>query len=456
MPNSQKSGRSGKDKKESRDMKERRSRRESKSRANKDYAFQTLVTLVNYGKLPKGANFSREEVKKLSFPKKEAKPRKAFAAKVYTDKIEFKEKIVIGNRNKKVLNYESISLLEQMFSDSRIVFVNYDMPKNSYFIVLGLSDTDYVSRFMNMVRDNNAAAEIRWADAQSFDRSVARRNSSSNTYNEHGSESSQNRRAWTPSSQMNDSFKDKPWNTTSSYIHADPRFDDGTVYSMKSSDSFDLQRNKPNKHSNRRSSQDSLELFDDHEPRWRNIELKTQYYYIGPSDGEDSVSEKTKQKKSNRYKHQHYTFGDEVSVSMTPSSVFSDADYYSNNGFNMIRDVPSKRAPSRKSNVSRRSSHRSKSRELPLSEAERKKGGWHSDVLFVTPTKNGGVKVSADGPVMLYTATRANGSRSSSSSSDEDSTSGDLSYSSGSTITLHSPERNATRFGMEIDYTNGH
>ena len=440
-------------------------KKQNKNSLSKDYGFQTEVVLINQGKVIKGTSLSKEDIEKYSSPKtkKQEKQRKPFDARVYANKIEFKDKIVLGNRNKRLLEYENIKLLEQLHPDGRIVFVSYVMPKNEYFLVLEFSNTNFLAKFLNMTKENNPNVELRWANKTFSDNireqatedvAMAGEGEASSPKPGHEYDSNHNQEA---SFSISDSHQTKPWTTTSSYICADPHFDDGTVYSMRSSNTFISHKNKSGKHFRRRGSCGSLDLSDKHEPRWRADGSTTQYYYIGPSDEEDSVSksvlrETITQKKPHGHKHHHYTFADEVSVSMTPSSFFSDLDYYSNDSFEAKKDVPFKKPSSRKP-------CRSKSRELPLSEAERNKGGWHSDVLFVTPTKDGGVKVSADGPVMLYTATRANGSRNSASSSDEDSTSdgdSDFSYSSGSTLTLRSPDRYHTRLGMEVDYSRGH
>ncbi|EUB63527.1 hypothetical protein EGR_01609 [Echinococcus granulosus] len=445
----------------------------SGSQPSKGYEFQTEVTFVNHGKVPKGTSFSREDVREHSFPsKKPDKAKKASAVKVFSKGIQFKEKVVYGGRTKKILEYDSIKLLEQLSSDCRMVFVNYENAKNGYFLVLGLLDANQVIRLMSLVKEDNPNAEIRWADTRassSNEKSIQDdvlepgKSDTTDPTTYHESERAYQRNSLPSLSNRSGSYRARPWTATSSYICADPHFDDGTVCSSKTLDAFTSQRDKPRRHSRRRSSYNSLDLSSDDGFHLSANGLKSQYYYVGPSDEEDSISKivhhgKPRHKKSHQHKHRHYALGDEVSVSMTPSSIFSNVDYYSTDGFGTVKDSSVKGTPTRKSNTTRKSSYRPKSRQLPLSEAERNKGSWHSDVLFLTPTKNGGVKVSADGPVMLYTATRANVNRNDSSSSDEDSTSdgeGDFIYSSDSTLTLEGPVRDPLRLDLEANYTNG-
>ncbi|KAL5111988.1 hypothetical protein TcWFU_004552 [Taenia crassiceps] len=464
MPRSHKS-----DEKASRKGKGRR----SGSQMNKSYEFRTEVTIVNRGKVPKGTSFSSKEVDQYSFPSRMSdKARKLSEAKVFSKRIVFKEKVIQNSRNKKVLEYDSIKLLEQLSSDCRIVFVNYENPKNGYFLVLGLSDANQATRFISLVKEDNSDAEIRWADTDTFiddqkrvsdkvPESVISETTAPTTYCDH--DHTYRRNSSPCISSRSESYRDRPWTATSSYICADPNFDDGTVYSSGTPDTFNSQRNKHRRRPRRRSSYDSLDLSSNVGLHLDADGLKSQYYYVGPSDEEDSSSEnvyreKPKHKKSQQHKHRHYTLGDEVSVSMTPSSISSTVDYNSYDGLNTVKEGSMKRPPTKKSGPTRKSSSRPKSRQLPLSEAERNKGSWHSDVLFLTPTKNGGVKVSADGPVMLYTATRANVNRNDSSSSDEDSTSdmdGDF-YSSDSTPTLENSVRDSMHLDLEANYANRH
>ncbi|VDK32577.1 unnamed protein product [Taenia asiatica] len=441
------------------------------SRMNKSYEFQAEVTIVNRGKVPKGTSFSAKEVEKHSFPSKTSdKAGKQSEAKVFSKKVEFKEKVIQSSRNKRVLEYDSIKLLEQLSSDCRMVFVNYENSKNGYFLVLGLSDANQATRFMRLVKEDNPDTEIRWADTNAstdnqkrvpdkVSESVMDEASASTTYP--GPERNHRRNSLSSIPSRSESYEARPWTATSSYICADPYFDDGTVYSSKTPDTFSSRDYKYRRHPRRRSSYDSFDLSDNGRRHLDADGLKGQYYYVGPSDEEDSISknvhrEKPKHKKSHQSKHRRYTLGDEVSVSMTPSSISSNVDYYSHDDSSMVKDSLGKRSPSKKSSPTRKSSYRPKSRQLPLSEAERNKGSWHSDVLFVTPTKNGGVKVSADGPVMLYTATRTNVNRNGSSSSDEDSTSDmdDDTYSSTSTPTLENPVGDPMHRDLEVNYAN--
>lgn len=457
MPRSQKS-----DEKESKKRKGKR----SSSQTNKSNEFRTEVTIVNRGKVPKGTSFSTKEVEEHSFPsKKSDKTRKLSEVKIFPKRIEFKEKVTQSKRNEKILRYDSIKLLEQLSSDCRMVFVNYEDSKNGYFLVLGLSDANQATRFMNLVKEDNPSTEIRWADADAFTKNQKRDSDkiSESAISEtippttyHDPERTFRRNSSPSHSSRSDSYRTRPWTATSSYICADPHYDDGTVYSSRTPDTIISHRDNHRRYSRRHSSYDSFDLSNNSGLHLDADRLKSQYYYVGPSDEEDSISEnvhreKPKYKKSHQQKHRHYTLGDEVSVSMTPSSISSNVDYYSYDV-----DSPVKGSLTKKSNPSRKSSNRPKSRQLPLSEAERNKGSWHSDVLFVTPTKNGGVKVSADGPVMLYTATRANVNRNDSSSSDEDSTSdmdGDF-YSSNSTPTLENPVRDSLHLDFEANHTN--
>ncbi|VDM31800.1 unnamed protein product [Hydatigera taeniaeformis] len=450
----------------------KKNEKSSSSQINKNYEFRTEATLINYGKVPKGTSFSAKEVKAQAFPsKKSDKTRKLSEAKIFSNRIEFKEKVIQSRRTKKVLEYDSIRLLEQLPSDCRMVFVNYENSKNGYFLVLGLLDASQATRFMSLVRENNPGTEIRWADvdsttdnrkriAEQASESVLSDSTAQLTY--HDSERICRRNSSPSLSSRSESFRARPWTATSSYICADPHLDDGTVYSSGPPDNYISQTEKTRRKPRRCSSYDSFDLSNNSGLHLGANKLTSQYYYVGPSDEEDSISdnvyrEKLKSKKSHHHKHQHYAMGDEVSVSMTPSSVVSNIDYYSNDCRNVMKDNSVKGSPAKKTSTTRKSSYRPKSRQLPLSEAERNKGSWHSDVLFVTPTKNGGVKVSADGPVMLYTATRTNVNRSDSSSSDDDSTSdadGDF-YSSDSTLTLESPIRDPMRLDLEADYSNG-
>ncbi|KAL5967546.1 hypothetical protein TSMEX_004708 [Taenia solium] len=462
MPRSQKS-----DEKASKKGKEKR----SDSLMNKSYEFQTEVTIVNRGKVPKGTSFSAKEVEKHSFPSKTSdKARKLSEAKMFSKKVEFKEKVIQSSRNKKVLEYDSIKLLEQLSSDCRMVFVNYENLKNGYFLVLGLSDANQATRFMRLVKEDNPNTEIRWADTDAFtdNRKRVSDKVSESVMSEAPApttncdpEQMHRRNSSSSLPSRSESYSSRPWIATSSYICADPHFDDGTVYSSRTPDTFSSQGDKYRRHPRRRSSYDSSDLSYNGRRHLNADGLKSQYYYVGPSGEEDSISknmhrEKPKHKKSHQSKHRRYTLGDEVSVSMTPSSISPYFEDYSHDDPSIVKDSLGNRPQSRKSSPIRKSSYRPKSRQLPLSEAERKKGSWHSDVLFVTPTKNGGVKVSADGPVMLYTATRTNVNRSDSSSSDEDSTSDmdDDTYSSNSTPTLENPVRDPMHRDLEVNYTN--
>ncbi|KAM3178687.1 hypothetical protein ACTXT7_002031 [Hymenolepis weldensis] len=435
--------------------KKQKEEKKKQSKTDKVHDFQTDVLIVTHGKVAKGTNISRESVKKHSSPKKAEKAKKTASAKFFKHKVEFKDPVVLGNKKKKILEYSQVRMIEQLSSDSRMAFANYEAPKNDYFFVLGMKEANEVTRFMDLVKESNPKVEIRWPETPSFVDSdegvvderrgvIPRDDQSVDTYNE------DNRRGYRHRSPGYDqgsesipsrshSPQDRPWTTTSSFICADPHVDDGTVYSRGTPDTFATQLNNPTRHRN-----DSYSSYDETEDNRGGSGLIAQYYYVGPSDEEDSIVKdkyRSKSKKSHSNpRHQHYALDDDVSISMTPSSIMTEVEYFTPEVYKKPKTPNSRRPPSQKRSVSRKPSNRSKSRELPLSEAEKSKGSWHSDVMFVTPTKDGGVKVSSDGPVMLYTATRANVNGN--FDSDDDSTSdgdSDFTYSSGSTLTLENP-----------------
>ncbi|VDO04763.1 unnamed protein product [Rodentolepis nana] len=450
--------------------KKQKEEKKKQSKADKVHDFQTDALVIAKGKVAKGTNISRESVKKLSSPKKEDKAKKAASAKFFAHKVEFKNPVVLGNKKKKILEYSQVKMIEQLDSDSRMAFVNYEAPKNDYLFVLGMKEANEVIRFMNLVKESNPKVELRWTAAPSIadsDESMVdergevaqSENQSVDTYNE------DSRRGYRQRSPGNDRYSDSnssrshspqngPWNTTSSFICADPHMDDGTVYSRETPDTFATQLDNPGRRSRRR---DSFSSFDEAGGNQRKSGLTTQYYYVGPSDEEDSIVKDKYRSKSRKSRgnprRQNYTLDDDVSITIAPSSAMTEVEYFTPEIYKKPKTPYSRRPPSRKRSTSRKPSNRSKSRELPLSEAEKSKGGWHSDVMFVTPTKGGGVKVSADGPVMLYTATRANVNKD--FDSDDDSTSDgdtDFSYSSGSTLTLENPGI-PSPYG--VSYTNG-
>ncbi|KAM7540602.1 hypothetical protein Aperf_G00000037520 [Anoplocephala perfoliata] len=437
------------------------------SKEKKAYEFQTDVQLINKGKVQKGASISRENVKELLKPsRKEYMRKKPNPARFYKNKLKSKEKIALGNKKKRVLEYDQVKMMEQISSDGRKVFVNYENPKNDYFLVLEMKDAKEVKKFMSMVKEANPKTETRWPETTAIEltgedgvgrsrRSDVETYSADNShlYSKHSSEPQIDDRPSDYFPSEPSTFHDRPHSTMSTYICADPYRDDGTVYSRGTPDTFSTQSVVPLEHS--RGSDNSYDFSNKHDRR-RAARLTTQYYYAGPSDEEDSFQPKYRpksRKSHSNHRHRHYALDDDVSISMASRSLVTEIDYSTPEN-SRITVIP----PARKTPLSRRSSHRSKSRELPLSEAEKSRGGWHSDVMFVTPTKDGGVKVSADGPVMLYTATRANGNRDS-DSSDNDSTSdgeSDFSYSSGSTLSMESLGRNGLNRDQEPYYINGH
>ncbi|VUZ47669.1 unnamed protein product [Hymenolepis diminuta] len=439
--------------------KKEKEEKKKQSKADKVHDFQTDILIVTSRKVAKGTNISRESVKKHSSPKKGEKSKKTASAKFFKHKVEFKDSVVLGNKKKKILEYSQVRMIEQLAADSRMAFVNYEAPKNDYFFVLGMKEANEVTRFMDLVKESNPKVEIRWPETPSIvdgndQRGITpREDQSVDTYNE------DNRRDYRHRSPRYDqgsdsnlsrshSPQDRPWTTTSSFICADPHVDDGTVYSRGTPDTFATQLNNPRRHRH-----DSYSSYDETEDNRRESGLTAQYYYVGPSDEEDSIVKdkyRSKSKKSHSSpRRRHYTLDDDVSISMTPSSIMTEVEYFTPEVYKKPKTPNFRRPPSQKRSVSRKPSNRSKSRELPLSEAEKSKGSWHSDVMFVTPTKDGGVKVSSDGPVMLYTATRANVNRN--FDSDDDSTSdgdSDFSYSSGSTLTLEDPA------SYKVSYSN--
>lgn len=433
--------------------KKQKEEKKRQSKADKVPVFRTDTIITAQGKVAKGTNISRESVKKLSSPKKGDKAKKASQVKVFAHKAQFKHSVVLGNRKKKILEYSQVKMIEQLDSDNKMAFVNYEAPKNDYLLVVGMKDANEVTRFMNLVKESNPKAEIRWAEASSIANSdegmfderrevTPTENQSLDIYNEdshrHRQRSPGDNQYSYSSSLRSHSPQNRPWTTTSSFICADPHMDDGTVYSRGTPDTFATQVNNLGRRSRRRNSFSSS---DETEGYRRGIGLTTKYYYVGPSDEEDSVV-KDKYRSKSRKSHsnprrQHYALDDDVSISIAPNSIMTEVEYSTPESYKKSKSPYFRRPPSQKRSVSRKSLTRSKSRELPLSEAEKSRGGWHSDVMFVTPTKDGGVKVSADGPVMLYTATRANINKD--FDSDDDSTSNgdsDFSYSSGSTLTL--------------------
>nr|CDS33183.1 expressed conserved protein [Hymenolepis microstoma] len=449
--------------------KKQKEEKKRQSKADKVHDFQTDILVTAQAKVAKGTNISRESVRKLS-SKKEDKKKKATSAKFFAHKAEFKHPIVLGNKKKKLLEYSQVKMIEQLDSDSRMAFVNYEAPKNDYLFVIGMKNANEVTRFMNLVKESNPKAEIRWAEAPYItdsDEGVAdgRRvappteNQSLDIYNEDGHrgyrQRSPGRDQYSDSNSLRShSPQNKPWTTTSSFICADPHMDDGTVYSRGTPDTFATQLNNPGRRSRRH---DSFSSYDEEEGNRHESRLTTQYYYVGPSDEEDSIVKdkyrsKSKNSRSNP-RRQHYALDDDVSISMAPSSIMTEVEYFTPESDKKSKAPYSRQPPSQKRSMSRKSLNRPKSRELPLSEAEKSRGGWHSDVMFVTPTKDGGVKVSADGPVMLYTATRANINKD--YDSDDDSTSdgdSDFSYSSGSTLTLENP---GVPSALGVSYSHG-
>ncbi|VDD80015.1 unnamed protein product [Mesocestoides corti] len=453
----------------------KKEKKDSKKKEAKEKApqFSTAVTVINRGEVPKGTTFSNEDVKTLSHPptKKSEKGLKPTSAKIFSGKIEFKEKIIAGNRNKKLLNYKSIKMLQQLTSDNRLVFVHYENEKNGYFFVLGVSEANHAVAFMNTVKKANINADIRWADEASNSHSDRRDSSATYEYAVTQSTSQRTPEVSKPIVLQGSSPDKKNRNgtkTVNSYICNGSDSDDDndeTIYSRQTpGDSSDHADKVHATAFHGRSTDSGDEIAFDHGPRSFSNKIVTRYIYTGPSDEEDSITgsvlqEKPKHKKSSRPNHQHYILEDDYSASMTPTtSDLSDGDYYSNNGFGILKVRSEKTPLHRKASSSRRSPRQLKSRELPLSEAESKKGGWHCDFVVVTPTKDGGAKVSPDGSVMLYVATRANVRKGSSSSSDEDSTSdgeSNFSYTSNSTLTLEGTARNRAINGLEVNYGNG-
>ncbi len=441
-----------------------------KDATDKHPLFQSEVTAMNRGKVTRGTTFSRKEVEKHSRPKakKPEKPQKPIPARAFKQKIQFKEKLIAGDRNKKLLRYDCIKLMEQLPSDSRMVFIHYEMPKNGYFFVLGFKEATHANEFMNAVKGANPKCEVRKAIDELSERrrdssseSVASRETSQKTYEE--SEPPVRHRSASPSHR--ESRKQK---AAQSFIQT--RRDDGKSSRSSSSSSSSSSTSRRARqmsnnyvdvgHAGRSSSKPAYQRSATSTP---DLSLRggdglvTKYVYIGPTDEENSASEyhrRDKHKKHHKHRsHQRYSFGDDVSVSMTQTTGdYSDEEFFPNGGYESTFSKPSRAQMSRKS--SHRSSRRSKSRQLPLSEAETKRGGWHSDIMFVTPTPDGGVKVSADGPVMLYTATRANVNGYDSSSSEDSTSDGeeDFTYSSGTTLTLDEDGRHTGLVGIDGGY----
>lgn len=471
----------------------RKQEQKKANKADKNPAFQTQVLVVTQGKVSKGIKLTREVVKKHSSPRKGEKPKRPTTAKFYKNRVEFKDGIILGNKKKKVLEYNQVKLIEQLDSDngSQKAFVNYETPDSDYFCVMQLKDANEVSSFMNLVHESNANVDLRSPMAPEPDHSIndheieetttkmaSKRDlngliEDSTTYNadaEHiydDEDDDVDENSLDRIYSRAESQQDRPWVTKSSFICADPHMiDDGTVYSHGTPETFGTLLQPSPRYNRRRESFDSYEDSDSHSRRHRrggNNNLTTQYYYVGPTDQEDSVhTERRRSKPKKSYnpppsRNQQYTYDyeDDNSISIAPSSIVTEVEYFTPEVHKKPKTPNARRPPSSavRRPMSRKSSHRSKSRELPLSEAEKSRGGWHSDVMFVTPTKDGGVKVSADGPVMLYTATRANGNRD--YDSEDDTTSdgeSDFSYSSGSTLTL---EDHAMPGPYGVTYSNG-
>ncbi|KAM7539582.1 hypothetical protein Aperf_G00000037514 [Anoplocephala perfoliata] len=173
----------------------------------------------------------------------------------------------------------------------------------------------------------------------------------------------------------------------SSYISAVPHVGDRTAHSRGTSRRA---LSKPHKHSRRRDSYIYSDLSDEDDDQWSGSPTAP-YYYDRSNDEEISVT---------------------------------GIEY------------------------NRKSSHHPKSKVLPPSMTKKKPGNWHCSIEFVTPTKDGGVKSTPDGPILLYTATRVNGNGDYDSTDDsrafvEES---DFYSSSGSTPTFEEVE------GYEMNY----
>ncbi|VDM00670.1 unnamed protein product [Schistocephalus solidus] len=178
----------------------------------------------------------------------------------------------------------------------------------------------------------------------------------------------------------------------------------------------------------------------ENEPRPRKHASTVEYYRKGSaaySNGRDEWLE-------NAINSDHRSRGRKSSVIYPPSETTRRM---------LVSPTQSQRArsSSRQTSHSRRSS---RPKQIPLSEDESKRSGWHSDILFVTPKPGGGCKISSDGPVMLFTACRTNkrDSDSSDSSDEEDS----LSLSS-STLTINDDELNQAEEAeddIEINYSS--
>lgn len=474
MPDSKKSEDKNSVKKAKKEAKQEAKKKQS---AEKTAVFKAQVTVVNRGSVTKGTTFTRKDVEKNSKPKGKGK---MVTTAVYREKVAFKKRIVSGDRNKKRLPYECIKLLEQLTSDSRMVFIHYEKAQIGNFLVLGFDEASHVTNLMNAAKESNPSIEVRLAmkivpDERPRDDTLA----TSNGYEPYPSNvTSRNGYVERKTSRM--PIKAKPDHF--SYVYAENDGEDQT----ESEGSFsckDRQKRRPisnniNKEHGQYPSlyQENRSFTPSGKPS-RLDSLVTNYLYIGPNGEEDSECEsklkkqrKRQSKKETRRTHsasQNFNYSsnlsDNISLSASDSTLdVDDGDFFDYETFNYAKKPLPKLYPHSHNHKSRR---RSKSRELPLSEAETRRGGWHSDIMFLTPTKDGGVKVSTDGPVMLYTATRANARY----SDDEDNSSDDggfsdmdesFSKSSGSTLMLEEIDQSGGRdegvaSKMSVEYNRG-